>query len=188
MNLKQRFKPRADASLLSRLIQEAWQDYQDRIASTERQAEVSERIAVYFETIIPPADLEVLEKYKCVVWHNKCNITVYDTNTDDVAKYRERFGIDLPRKVPCVGANGYGYPSIAACEPEWGTKSPLRELDSHFLSLLTARKQYQKEYKASQAWPSEYGKKHGQYPTWGEIAERFPVLGEWLKRQTKAAL
>ena len=40
------------------------------------------------------------------------------------------------------------------------------------------------EYKASQQWPGEYGKEHGGvYPTWGEIAERFPVLGEWIKRR-----
>jgi hypothetical protein len=88
-----------------------------------------------------------------------------------------------------VAGGGYGYPSLAACEPEWGTSSPLRELDEYFLALLTARKQYQREYKASMAWPAEYAKGEGagQYPTWSEIAERFPVLGEWLRKQREEA-
>ena len=183
MNLKARFKPRADASTLSRLIQTAWQDYQDRIASVERQAEVAEAIACYFESLIPAADLETLQRYKCISWHDRANVRVYDANTDYVSKYREAFDINLPRKIPVAG--GYGYLSIAACEPE--RRSPLPDLDDYFLSLLTARKQYQREYKASRTWPTEYGKEHGKYTTWGEIAERFPVLGNYLKSAEVAA-
>lgn len=182
MNLKSRFKPRAEAGLLSQVVQAAWQDYQDRIASAEQQAEVAEIIARYFERAIPTNDLEVLKKYNCIAWNDRCNVRVYDHNTTDVAKYREAFGVELTRKVPTVGGGGYGYPSLAACEP-WG--SPLPELDEYFASLLTARKQYQKEYKTSTQWPGEYGKENGgRYPTWGEIAKRFPVLGEWIRRQT----
>jgi hypothetical protein len=184
---KARFKPRADAGLLSKVVQEAWQDYQDRIASPARAAEVAETIAVYFETKIPSADFEVLSRYGCIAHHDHCNVRVYDHDTEDVAKYQNAFGIELPRKVPVCGASGYGYPSLTACEPEWGTKSLLRELDGHFAALLAARKQYKTEYKASTAWPSEYGKEHGQYPTWGEIEDRFPVLGAYLQAARKRA-
>jgi hypothetical protein len=187
MDLKARFKPRAEAGLLSRLVQAAWQDYQDRIASPERQAEVAEAIARHFETLIPPADFEVLARYNCIAWHDRCNVRVYDADTDDIAKYREAFGIELSRKVPAVGTGGYGYPSLTACEPAWGISTPLRELDAYFLNLLTARKQYRREYKTSTQWPAEYGKEHGKYPTWGEIAERFPVLGEWLLKVKQEA-
>jgi len=181
VNLKSRFKPRAEAGLLSQLVQAAWQDYQDRIASAERQAEVAEQIAHHFETLIPPTDFEVLSRYKCIAYHDACNVRVYDAHTEDVAKYREAFGVKLPRKVPVLGTGGYGYPSLAACEPNGA--SPLPDLDSYFLDLLTARKQYLREYKESVAWPAEYGKANGgKYPTWGEIAEKFPVLGAWLKK------
>jgi hypothetical protein len=187
MNLKARFKPRAEAGLLSRLVQEAWQDYQDRVASAARQAEVAERIARYFEERIPAGDFEVLQRYGCIAWHDLANVRVYDAATDDVAKYREVFRVELPRKIPVVGTGGYGYPSLTCCEPvevtEARATSPLRDLDGYFFALLYARKQYQREYKASQAWPAEYGKANGgKYPTWGEIAERFPVLGEWLAK------
>ena len=183
INLKSRFKPRADAGLLSRLVQEAWQDYQDRIASKERQAEVAETIARYFEGQIPPADFEVLERWGCVSWHECCNVRVYDAQTEDVAKFREVFRVELPRKVPVVGAGGYGYPSLSAIASP-GREVPLPELDGYFEELLKARKQYQREYKESMAWPAGEGKsQEGKYPTWGEIAERFPVLGEWLKRR-----
>lgn len=33
MNLKAKFKPRAEALLLSRLVREAWENYQNRFAS-----------------------------------------------------------------------------------------------------------------------------------------------------------
>jgi len=183
MNLKSRFKPRAEAELLSRLVQEAWQDYQDRIASKDRQAEVAETIARYFERAIPTNDLEVLKKYGCVAYHDRCNVRVYDAETEDVAKFRETFGVELPRKVPVVGAGGGGYASLSAIASP-GREVPLPELDGYFEELLKARKQYQREYKESMAWPAEEGKsQEGKYPTWGEIAERFPVLGEWLKRR-----
>jgi hypothetical protein len=182
VNLKAKFKPRAEAPLLSQLIQTAWQDYQDQIASTERQAEVAETIANYFETLIPPDDFAVLTRYNCIAHHDHANVRIYDAHTDDIAKYREAFGIELPRKVPVLGTGGYGYPSLVVCEP-WESPTKSLSLDGYFLDLLTARKQYQAEYKASLAWPAEYGKEHGQYPTWGEIAERFPVLGEFLRKQ-----
>lgn len=182
MNMKARFKPRADAALLSRLVQEAWQDYQERIANPARLVEVAEIIAQHFETLIPAGDFEVLSRYNCIAWHDHCNVRVYDHNTEDVAKYREAFGVELARKVPVLGTGGYGYPSLTACQPMSDNNS-LRELDEHFATLLMARKQYQAEYKVSQNWPSEYGKEHGQYPTWGEITEKFPVLGDWIKKR-----
>ena len=191
MNLQARFKPRAEALLLSQLVQTAWQDYQDQIASPERQAEVAETITRYFETLIPAADFEVLERYGCIAYHDHCNVRVYDGSGERnrygelLAPYREAFGVELPRKVPVLGTGGYGYPSFAACEPEWGT-SPLRELDSYFAALLAARKQYKAEYKASNQWPLEYRKENGKYPTWGEIASRFPVLGNHLAKYAEA--
>lgn len=201
MNLKARFKPRAEAGLLSQLVQEAWQNYQDRIASTSRQAEVAERVARYFETLIPEADFEVLSRYNCIAWHDHCNVRVYDGSGEKgadgytLAPYRKSFTIRLPRKIPVLGTGGYGCPSLVAGEPailrgepEQVTAaraaSPLRDLDPYFLELLTMRKQYQREYKASTAWPAEYSKANsGEYPTWGEIAEKFPVLSEWLQKQ-----
>ena len=190
MNLKARFKPRAEGGLLSQLVQEAWQDYQDKIASKEKQAEVAETIARHFETLIPPSDFEVLERYHCIARRDHCNVRVYnnsgekDSSGCTLPPYREAFGIKLPREIPVLGTGGFGYPSIAVCEPDWKTDAALRELDPYFAELLTMRKQYQAEYKASMAWPWEYHKETGQHPTWGEIAAKFPVLGDWITRET----
>jgi hypothetical protein len=194
VNLKARFKPRAEAGLLSRLVQEAWQDYQDRIANIDRQKEVAETIARYFEALIPAADFEVLSRYNCIAWHDKTSVRVYDSETEDIAKYREAFGVELPRKVPVFGSGGYGYPSGVACEPldlrEPNDPTKTRftlptELDPYFAELLKARKQYYREYKKSTRWPFEYSKEHGKYPTRNEIAEQFPVLSTWLRKQTE---
>ena len=104
------------------------------------------------------------------------------------------FGVQLPRKIPVPGTGGFGYPSLTACEPAvmcgkpldrtlTRAQSPLLDLDPYFLGLLAMRKQFREEYKASTQWPAEYGKANsGKYPTWGEIADKFPVLGEWLRK------
>lgn len=184
-NRKDRFKPRAEAGLLSKLIQEAWGAYQDSVASPEEQARVGEAIAVYYETLIPASDLEVLGRHNCVAHHDRCNVRVYDRNATDGA-YAEAFGVELPRKIPVVGKNGYGYPAICACEPEWGTKSPLRAFDPYFAGLLALRKAYLAEYKASGVFPQEHKAATGEYPTWGEIEDRFPVLGAYLMKHREA--
>jgi hypothetical protein len=187
---KARFRPRADAGLLSKLVQIAWTEYQEAIASKEEQDKVAEIIATYFETKIPPADFEVLSRYNCIAYHDSCNVRVYDYGErnaygETLAPYREVFGIELPRKVPVLGTGGYGYPSLTACEPEWGTNTPLRELDAYFGGLLRARKQYKAEYKQSTDFPTEYKATKGEYPTWGEIEDQFPVLGAYLRKAQK---
>lgn len=178
---KDRFRPRADAGMLSEFVRNAWSTYEETIASKEEQARVAEVLADYFEKKIPSGDFEVLSRYNCVAYHDSCNVRVYDADTDDLSKYKEAFGVKLPRKVPVLGTGGYGYPSMAACEPEWGTNTPLRELDGYFAALLTARKQYQTEYEQSTRFPTTYKAAKGEYPTWGEIEDHFPVLGSYLK-------
>src|SRR6185437_1081961 len=100
MNLQARFKPRAEALLLSQLVQTAWQDYQDQIASPERQAEVAETITRYFETLIPAADFEVLERYGCIAYHDHCNVRVYDGSGE-----RNRYGELLHHTEKLLGLN-----------------------------------------------------------------------------------
>lgn len=175
-----RFKPRADAGVLSAHIQYAWQQESDRVASETDQERVKEAISAHFEALIPSADMDVLVRYNCVGYYDRCSVRVYDRQAEG-GKYGEVFGVDLTRKVPSVGTGGYGCLTICACEPAWGEKTPLRELDSYFAGLLAARKAYKMEYKASASFPSDYKNEFGIYPTWGEIEDKFPVLGKYLE-------
>jgi len=186
-NRKDRFKPRAEASLLSRLIQEAWGEYQDSIASKADQDRIGEILAAQFEAAISPSDLEVLTRWKCVSYPDRCNVRVYNADAEH-GKYAEAFGLDLPRKIPVIGNGGYGYPSLAACEPFETPKDGRvpADLDPYFAGLLAARKAYIAEYKASRTFPSDHKEATGQYPTWGEIEDRFLVLGKYLERHRSA--
>ena len=180
--LKDRFRPRAESSLLSEYVKNAWQEKQ--AVAEPIIAEVAERLARYFDEAIPPEDLAVLDRYKCVARHDACNVRVYDPNPNDVAHYRESFGVQLPRKVPTVGTGGFGYPSLVMCDP---AKPILPELEPHFRDLLALRKSYYAEYKQSTAFPKEYHEENGVWPTWGEIEERFPVLAAYIARLRQEA-
>lgn len=172
---KDRFKPRADANLLSGLVQAAWKAHTDSIADESEQARVAEMIAQYFETKIPAEDFEVLHRYNCIVYHESCNVRVYDA-ANVTGPYAAGFGISLPRKVPVLGTGGFGYPALRACVPH-EDKECVRELDIYFAGLLKMRKEYQAEYKASLDFPVAHKARTSEYPTWAEIEDTFPVLG-----------
>lgn len=174
---KSRFKPRAEISLLHKIVEQAWQEKQ-QVAEVQ-VAEVAERLAQYFESKIPEADLEVLKRYGCIGYQDACNVCVYDLNPDDgIAHYRETFGVRLSRKVPVCGPNGWGYPSLTVADPR-APQPILPELES----LLALRKAYRAEYKQSTTFPHEFRKEHGKYPTWAEIEASFPVLGTYIAKK-----
>jgi hypothetical protein len=179
---KHRFMPRAEGATLSTLIQEAWKAYQDSVADEDAQARVAERLAVYFESRIPVAELTVLQKWGCIAKYDTCNVAVYDAAQHE-RPYAERFGIKLPRTVPVTGSGGMGYPSLCACAPYDREDQVPAELNAYFASQLTVRKAYYAEYKGSSSFPSSYKEREGVWPTWGEIEDASPFLGQYLKHQ-----
>jgi len=57
-----------------------------------------------------------------------------------------------------------------------------RVLEPFFDGILVLRRAFHAEYAQSTAWPTEHRMATGSYPTWGEMAERWPVLGAHLRR------
>lgn len=54
------------------------------------------------------------------------------------------------------------------------------ELEPYFSRILELRVAAAAEYGQCMEWPKEHRKERGVYPTWEQIAKKFPVLGRHL--------
>jgi RNA:NAD 2'-phosphotransferase (TPT1/KptA family) len=80
IDLSKRFRPRAEAGLLSRLHQEAWQARVDALRAQEAESHVGEIVAAHLEGRFPLRDMEILAKYGHA--EKRTRITVYCHNPD----------------------------------------------------------------------------------------------------------
>jgi hypothetical protein len=55
-------------------------------------------------------------------------------------------------------------------------------LEGYFRRVLALRVAFREEYAQSTAWPTEFRNETGAYPTWADMAERWPVLGAHLRQ------
>ena len=203
-----RYRPRAEAGLLSRLIQEAWEAKRAREYPEHEAKRVGEILATWGENLRPQSDTAILEKYGFVEKTDRISVAVCDPEAD-ICAYAERFSLDLPRNVLAVR----GDLSCYACTPRYSTypdrgvtekyrvelemkgewdkfcadqdardaRLPPAEIDPFFAALLAARKAFKREYAASSVWPAKRKAETGEWPTWREIADAWPVLGEHLR-------
>lgn len=207
------FKPRAEAGLLSQLVQNAWREYSASLENEAERLQVAEIVAQHIEARIPAADLPVLHKYHCVSEADTASVRIYNAQT---SRWDETAHIKLPRK---VWALGDGYPEAHACDPRW-SRDPHRgckpewwnnratedekrrviehqdasergalpeSVDSYFAKIVEARRAYKAEYRQSTDFPAEFKAEQGRWPTWQEIADRFPVLAAHIARLHKQA-
>jgi hypothetical protein len=197
-----RFKPRADAYKLSRLVQIAWREYQEAMLPASERARVSEALACFLEASHPGT--------RAV---SNVDVAIYDAGSPQ--PFEARFAIKLPREITIGGHADTG---LTACAPR-ATQDPCcglepsywarltkqdradirrncedrerhyvpEDCNAYFARLLSARKAYDAEYREVTAWPAVARATLGEYPTWEEIANRFPVLGGYLREHAWGA-
>lgn len=204
------FRPRADASTLSAMVQEAWKEYQAANLPPEERAAVAAAVAEHIRGLYPPRDMELLAKYGCASFEKHVSVRVH--NGKDWA---ESFGLELPEPI-LVARNSHsmsyysGGPRYSR-DPLRGLKAEYRAtmresdwlklcddqdatervripeaLEPYFNKLLAVRALVNAEYRTAVHWPEEFKKQNGSYPTWGQIAEQFSVLGEHLRRAVQS--
>lgn len=198
-----RFRPRLESGLLSRAIQAAWQEHQDRIYPEAELKRVRNIIATYLKAIHPPEELAILARHDCikeiygigVQMHNGCD-------------YGKTMWIEFDGKIAVA-------PSIStmlACgtrhsqDPGRGCTEEYREqcapeewasliadqdrrerrfvpdsVNGFFAGIAAAKKMFGNEYRQTFEFPKKYRDEKGKYPTWAEIADSFPVLGTFLR-------
>ena len=207
--MQERFKPRAHAAILSNAVQEAWAKYQATMFPQGERDSVNETLATWIESLTPIADLAVLRRYGYT--ETTEHVTVRAHNGED---WRECFGLDLPRKIEMPRNSGTFYcggawhsrDPLRGCKPRyWETLSEQEraELIAHqdaqervrvpeslepfFAKLVEARGHMRDEYKTATQWPQSHKDETGEWPTWQQIADRFHVLGGYLKSNLQVA-
>jgi hypothetical protein len=209
IDLSKRFRPRAEAGLLSRLHQEAWQARVDALRAQEAESHVGEIVAAHLEGRFPLRDMEILAKYGHA--EKRTRITVYCHNPDapDYPKWDVSVGVHLPREVlvstNCVslycGGPRFSRDPLGGLKPAF--RATLTEekwiehmarqraveaarlpetVEGYFDEMRLAIHQQRQEYRVVCEWPAQAKAETGDYPTWGEICERFPVTGDHIRR------
>lgn len=209
MDMKARFRPKADANALSRLIQEAWQFEQAKLTDQMEALGVCEAVATFLEARFPAADMAVLARYGVAKEITEIGVRAYSPETK---RWDETVSVKLPRAILTPGH--YGLSETYQCGPRWSREEnrglkpeyratltaekweaycadqDLRErrslpesVDPFFDAVVSMRKAYQAEYRQASDWPVRYKADHGVYPTWAQIAAQFPVLGAHIARQ-----
>ncbi len=201
-----RYRPRADAATLSRLVQEAWEAKRDAEYSATAQAEIAKIALIFARELYPLADMQVLSRYGVAEPMDRVDVSVYDPATKH---FDSGYAIELPEKILAPR----GRLSLQACAVRY-SEDPLRglhpavvaeashaelekiyefqnaqergmlprECDPYFAALRDARKQFKLEYRDSTDWPAKRRAKTEVWPTWAEIADAWPVLGAHLRK------
>lgn len=210
-NLKDKFRPRADAQVLSSMVQAAWEEYQASMFPAEERATVASTLAEYLTARFPADDMDVLARYGCCKTAESVCVRIYAQSADkSYPDWSETTSVNLPYPVRVA----YDSPDIYACSPRWSETAergvteeyraeliatgnwedfcrdqdahdadlPPRSIDSYFAKILELRKLFRAEYNQATEFPTEYKAATGNYPTWADIASKFPVLGAYLRR------
>lgn len=207
---RSRFRPRMDSDVLSRLIQNAWAAHHAATLPETEMAEVGDRLARHLDGMFPLADMRVLATYGLAQSIDRVSVAIHNGRD-----WSETVDHPLSRKVPVAqgfhllycGGPRYGgdTPEERGIRPEhWNTLTEGEKaklvadqdammrrrvpecLEAHFQRILDLRVAFREEYAQSSAWPSEIRQDTGAYPTWGDMAERWPILGAHLKQMWQA--
>lgn len=199
------FKPRADAGTLSAAVQAAWREYETDNFSAEERASVAVAVSEHIRGLYPIQDMTLLARYGCASPEDHVSVRVHDGKD-----FAQSFGIKLPEPIlvacnSCSMAYYSGGPwfskdparGVSAkyragmSEIEWSkfcddqdaterTRIP-EALEPYFQKLLAARALVNAEYRTAVDWPAQFKAQTGNFPTWEQIAEHFPVLGGYLR-------
>jgi hypothetical protein len=196
------FRPRAEAGLLSRLIQEAWRSYHDSCYVEAERRLVAETVASHLERLLPAADLEVLRRYGFAEETSHVCVRIYDGKD-----WSHSTGVDLPRKVwttrnltslsccgawysedPNFGLNAEYRRTMSAAEWERHVAFTIecdrirlpKSVEPYFARIVEGKKAYVAEYRRSATFPKSFRDERGRWPTWGEIEINLPVLGRHI--------
>lgn len=199
------FRPRADAGVYSALIEETWREQNDAVAI--QLPEIVAAAAAVLSAYAPESDLAVLRRYGFTETRSEITVRIHDGKD-----YSNTYRLELPGRievpsslcdlVACSPARAWRADPFRGCKPDYWAKlsdaeraeivesqeaGSRRELpescDAFFRDVVERRRAYRAEWRRSQGYPAEFKTTHGRWPTWGELAEAFPVFGAYVERQ-----
>jgi hypothetical protein len=205
-----RFRPRADAALLSRLVTDAWQNYQNRMFDTAERDRVAEIVAAHLELLYPADDMAVLSRYGVAQTLKSISVRMWNP---DQHLWDQTTSVDLPRPILAPSSEHGLYVGGAwhSRLPNYGCTQAYRDaqtpeqwaelVDYHddserrripeivepwFARIVEARKAHRAEYAQTTEFPSKFHAETGRYPRWRDIETAHPILGAYIATQRAA--
>lgn len=199
-----RFRPRADADLLSRAVQNAWELYHERLKAQAAELQVAEKLLARIKERYPLADMQVLDRYGCAHLVTSTGVHLYNPATsrwDGTTEVQLPEAVMIPDRYGHIFSTGPHWseePLLGMKQSYYDTQTP-EEIEEHRLSLvaseerrvprdtqpyfdeiLRAQHAYKAEYRMATNWPADIKTIKGQWPTWAEIEEFFSILGGYM--------
>jgi hypothetical protein len=169
------FRPKADVSELDSIVKDAWKKKSDELQSRLEEMKVAAWLRDRLEELNPSSDMEVLRRYGFTRKWEEVTVQVWGGD-----RWGEWFGITLPS--PVEASSNYANFICGGPKAENRDSRTLPEqFEPLFLALVEARKGYKDEYSETNKFPKAFKQTHGRYPTWQEIADRYPVVGSELR-------
>jgi len=201
------YRPRADSALLSRLVQDAWQAESRKLTDQQQALGACEIVTAHLESRFPGAHMAILARYGVAKSVDSVGVRTYSPETK---RWDSTTSVTLTRAVITPGAYGTAevsacgprwsrdpnrgltegyfqrhtheeYLALIADQDRRESEQLPESVEPYFSAVVTMRARFQDEYRQAAAWPVNYKSETGAFPTWGAIAEWFPIVGAWLE-------
>lgn len=213
--LTDKFRPRADASILSMIVQNAWNAYAEEVRQPLADSALREAITVQLESLYPAADMDVLARYGFTDSRDKVTVRIWRPEGGPIGGgWHKAAFVELTRPVrvssrggdlttpapwylePDLGLTEEGKASLEKYGSSW--EKHAAEIAAHlrrcvaaeyveaFNRYAEAQEAYAAEYRTVTDWPAQVKNESGDYPTWEALADAFPVTGRYLRARIAA--
>lgn len=163
-----RFKPKKDYHLLRQLLNEASEYHSVKLKYISEACKVEEACTQKLESLVPPHDRTVLAKYGV-----SCQVEQIRVSTRG---FKNCAYINLTR--PCTVPDRCFFGLTIGAE---GPEDIGPEALPFFDKLFALSNAWDREKKDLYDWLLSF--RGSKYPTWREIAEEWPIIGEYLKKR-----
>lgn len=211
INLSAQFKPRAEANLLSVVVQNAWETKNKELEALRDELNVIDEILTLFARLYPVDDMAVLRRYGKAEMLKSVLVRIYNPDASGIGRYDLSTSIPIPEDKQILIPNGnndlYAAGPRFSEDPDFGVNPEARArksagewqeiVDYHtradarrlpkatevfFERVAECQNAYRREYRNVVQWPAEIRVRTGKYPTWAEIADEFPVVGDYIRK------
>jgi hypothetical protein len=199
-----RYRPRADAALLSKLMTDAWQDYQNRMFDAAERDRVAEVVAAHLEALYPAADMAVLSRYGVAQTLTSIGVRIWNP---EQRLWDQTTSVALPRPVLAPSSEHGLYVGGAwhSRSPNYGCTQAYRDaqtpeqwaelvayhddserrrlpesVEPWFARVVEARAAYRAEYAQTTKFPEIFHAEELQWPHWSDIEAAHPILGAYI--------
>ena len=165
-----------DGPLLVNLARRAYADWKAAQLTPAAKDGARRALAADLETRYPAADMAVLQRYGAGEQRETVIVIM------DERQFEKPVWLTLPAPM-WLPTDGFRFRTN-----EEGQRAAVPAETRPFFDLVrTVRAAEQADFMKVIGWPSQFKLQHKRAPTWREIEQAWPRIGEWLDQQRSAA-